>query len=458
MTTDVRSGPLALRFGRHLQESALLHDTRCVLVAVSGGLDSICLLHLLRFGRFELDLEAAHYDHAMRAGSAADAAWVRGVCTAWEVPLRSARAATPPRSEAAARELRYAFLQDVAARSGAIILTAHHADDQAETVLFRMARGTGVTGLVGIPARRGNIARPLLPFTRQELSHHAGSVGLRWREDVTNRELRFARNRIRHVVLPALETIRPGAARRIARLADRVADAESAWQVIVEDAVADVVAAREDAVFVLARDRLLAYHPHVRARVLRHLLSQLGLRLDRSGTAAAVEFISSGTSGGRLELAGGIRLEREFERVLIEHARVRPEPADVPLEIPSVDPGSGTFVAGGQRYAANWAPASLDVGVAYTASFDPSSLRFPLALRAWRPGDRMRLPYGSKKLKKLLQERRVGRTRRTRVAVLSDAVGAVLWAVGLARSVEAPPRQGAVFTITVTDGEPQRRA
>lgn len=458
MTHGVRDSRLAVRLAGHLQRSALLDDTRRLVVAVSGGLDSICLLHVLRFGPFDFDLAAAHYDHAMRAGSAADADWVSGVCTAWRVPLETARAAVAPRSEAAARDLRYAFLQEVAARTDATIITAHHADDQAETVLLRMVRGTGLTGLAGIPARRGNVVRPLLPFARRDLRDYASAVGLRWREDVTNQELRYARNRIRHLVLPALEAIRPGAARRIARLADRAADAEAAWQAVVEDAVADVAAARDGAVFVLARDRLLAYHPHVRARVLRHLLSELGHRLDRSGTAAAVEFISFGVSGARLELGSGVRLEREFDRLLLEHARPRPALVDAPLEIRSPKPGSGTFVAGGQRYVANWAPAALDAGVASTASFDPSSLRFPLALRAWRPGDRIRLPYGSKKLKKLLQERRVGRSRRGRVAVLCDAAGAVLWVVGVARSVDAPPAQGAVFTLTVTDGEPERRA
>lgn len=448
---------LADRFARHLEQSALLRDVRRVVVAVSGGLDSICLLHLLRFGPFDFALEAAHYDHAMREASSRDADWVRGVCTAWQVPVHGARAAVPPRSEAAARDLRYDFFQSVVARGAdAAIVTAHHADDQAETVLFRIARGTGLTGLAGIPARRGNLVRPLLPFDRRDLNAYAAATGLRWREDVTNRELRFARNRIRHVVLPALESIRPGATRRITRLAERAAEAETAWGELVADAVSDVVAARDGAVLLLARDRLLAYHPHVRARVLRHLIAELGHRLDRFGTEAAVEFISSGASGGRLDLAGGVRLEREFDSLRLGHAP--PGLADVPLEIRSPDPGSGTFTAGGQRYVASWAPASVDAGAASTASFDPSSLRFPLALRAWRPGDRIRLPYGSKKLKKLFQERRIGRSRRGRVPVLSDAVGTVLWAVGVARSVAAPPTQGAAFTITVGDGDSDGRA
>ncbi|HSJ05683.1 MAG TPA: tRNA lysidine(34) synthetase TilS, partial [Longimicrobiales bacterium] len=459
MTGKAGGRGLTARFARHLECSALLQDVRRVVVAVSGGLDSVCLLHLLRFGRPGVELCAAHFDHDMRPGSAADAAWVRGLCAAWRVPLESARAHAPPRSEAEGRDLRYAFLQDVAGRVGAgAILTAHHADDQAETLLFRMIRGTGLAGMAGIPPRRGLLVRPLLPFSRADLHAYARHVRLGWREDPSNIDLRFARNRIRHVVLPALERVQPGAARRISRLARHAAEAEAAWRGILREAAGDVVESRDDTGFALARDRLLAYHPHVRARVLRHLILELGQRVDRTGTRAAVEYVSSGASGSRLELAGGVRLEREFDRMLLRHTLARPGPLDVPLEIPSMDPGSGTFVAGGQRYVASWASTPHGGDAASTASFDPSTLRFPLALRAWRPGDRIRLAYGSKKLKKLFQERQIGRSRRGGVPVLCDAEGAVLWVAGVARSSAALPGSGAAFTITVADGEPQRRA
>jgi tRNA(Ile)-lysidine synthase len=463
--------PLEVRFARHLTRSGLLRGARRVLVAVSGGLDSVCLLHMLRFGGRPAGLHAAHFDHAMRPGSAGDALWVRGLCAAWDIPLAYARARETPRGEAAARELRYAFLQEAATRSDAdLILTAHHADDQAETVLFRLARGTGLTGLAGIPARRGAIVRPLLPFTRAELVAYARRVGVRWREDPTNLELRYARNRIRHVVLPSLEAVRPGAAARIAHIAGLAAQAESAWHDVVRMAVADVLTDRDVAGFALARDRLLAYHPHVRARVLRLLLHELDSRPDRRALRTAVRFTQAGASGSRVDLAGRVRLEREFDRLLLRRvaagapamagatADAGAEHVEAPLEIRTMETGEGTFVVGGQRYAANWSPAAGARCSASTASFDPSSLRFPLELRAWRAGDRMRLAYGTKKLKKLFAEQRVGRAHRARVPVLSDATGAVLWAVGVARGVEATPRDDAVFTITVSDGESPGRA
>jgi tRNA(Ile)-lysidine synthetase-like protein len=445
--------PLAERFARHRRGATLLRSHRRVVVALSGGLDSVCLLHLLRFGDFELELHAAHYDHGMRPDSAGDAAWVRGLCAAWDVPLHTDRAAAPPRGEAAARDLRYAFLHDVAARTGAdAIVTAHHADDQAETVLFRLARGTGLRGLAGIPPRRGLLVRPLLPFTRVELQAHATRAGLRWREDRTNLDVRFARNRIRHVVLPALEAARPGAARRIARLARHAAAAERGWSAIVADALEDVLIDTERDGFALARERLLAYHPHIRARVVRYLLHELGSEPGRAGTRSAAEFISSGLSGGRIELPGGVRLEREFDRLLLRRRGDAAEP-DAPLEIDGAGEGSGRFRVGGQAYAACWGAGPMVPETASAASFDPTSLRFPLVLRGWRPGDRIRLAYGSKKLKKLFQEHRIGRGVRGRTPVLADAAGRVLWVVGIARSGEALPQDDEAFTLMVMDGE-----
>jgi tRNA(Ile)-lysidine synthase len=440
---------LAARFDRHVRRRRLLPANRHVLVALSGGLDSTVLLHLLRFGTPGVRVSAAHFDHRMRAGSGVDAAWVRGLCTAWAVPLEEGRAATPPRSEAAARELRYEFLAGAAERCAAgAVATAHHADDQAETVLFRLARGTGPSGLAGIPERRGRIVRPLLAFERAELMAYAAAAGVRWREDPTNIELRFARNRVRHRVLPELEAVRPGAARRIAAAAARAAEAESAWRHVVREATREVIIDRAETAFTLARDRLLDYHPHIRARVVRHLLRRLGASVDAAGTRVAMEFIRTAGSGRRVEFAGGVVMEREFGHLRLRRQRYEPELASVELRIPAAGTGRGSLVLGGRTYAVRWwtdpaEAADAADGSSFTATFDASALRFPLELRAWRAGDRIRLTYGSKKLKKLFREHRCGRSARDRAIVLSDAAGRVLWVPGIARSVIAAPHEGA---------------
>jgi tRNA(Ile)-lysidine synthase len=314
--------------------------------------------------------------------------------------------------------------------------------------------GTALPGLAGIPVRRGRIVRPLLPFARAELLAYARAFGLQWREDPSNRDLRPARNRIRHWIMPALEAMRPGAARRIAALAARAAEAEAAWHDVVRAAAEAIVTDRDEHGFVLARDRLLAYHPHVRARVLRHLLHALGSRPGRTGIGVALNFVASGVSGARVDLAGGVVLVREFDRFLLRAARTPAKLADVPLQIRSAEGGAGTCVIGDRRYLARWAPAVRGVEPGLTACFDPAALRFPLELRGWRPGDRIRLRYGSKKLKELFRERRIGRDARVRTPVLRDADGHVLWVVGVAYSDTARPQADTnAFQIAVQDGD-----
>ncbi|HKK07645.1 MAG TPA: tRNA lysidine(34) synthetase TilS, partial [Gemmatimonadota bacterium] len=207
-----------------------------VVVALSGGPDSTALLHLLLgvAGELDLSLVAAHFDHGLRSESAAEAERVRARSRALGVPCRVDRAASElePRQETF-REARYRFLRRVARDVGAgRIATGHQADDQAETVLFRVLRGTGLRGLGGIPARRGSIVRPLLPFWKEEIVAFLEARGLEWLEDPSNRDPRWERARLRTRVLPALEEAwgRPVRGRlvdlaRAARRADRALDA-----------------------------------------------------------------------------------------------------------------------------------------------------------------------------------------------------------------------------------------
>jgi tRNA(Ile)-lysidine synthase len=378
--------------------------------------------------------------------------WVRGLCRAWELPLEEGQSAHPRRTEASAREQRYEFLHNAAERLNAsLIATAHHADDQAETVLFRMVRGTGITGLAAIPARRGAIVRPLLRYRRTRLVDYADAQGLRYRDDPTNRDLSFARNRIRHVILPALENVKPGAAAALARIADEAEDLEAALTWVLERLEKEVISIRDDGALQLARPLLLSYHPWVRARVMRRVLHRLGQVPDRSGTQAALEFITTGASGGVIELAGGLRVEREFDRLIVQRSAPA-APADRPLTIPEPGTGRGAVMIGGRRFDVAWSNTSASDEPA--EAFDPTTLRFPLELRSWRPGDRIRLAYGSKKLKKLFAERRVARGSRSRIPVLVDSGDRVVWVVGVTRAMGMEPEPGGQgFRIRVANGE-----
>jgi hypoxanthine phosphoribosyltransferase len=449
--TDTSPSPssltLADRLARHLTVTDLLPDGPA-LIALSGGRDSVALLHLLRFPLGRSGLVAAHFDHAMRPDSAADADWVAGLCRAWDVPLVRERAPFPPRSEAEARTLRYAFLHAAAGRVGASrIVTAHHADDQAETLLFRLLRGTGPRGLMGIPERRGDIVRPLLPFGRDEIDEYAKRHAVPCRDDPTNTDPKYARNRIRHRLLPALEALSPGTRDALLAVGAAALALDEAWSAVLRPVLHDVVLREHEEAVELARTRLLAYDSHVSARIVRHLLRRFGSSPGRAGTRAALEFIMSGASGGQVRVAGGVRIRRDFDRIWLGRA-TDPVAPDRDLVIPAAGRGNGSARVGGVDVVVDWRMLT-DAGDGDAGCFDADALRFPLTLRGWRAGDRIRLKYGTKKLKKLFAERRIGRNARARVPVLADDAGRVLWVVGVARSVVAAPGAAGNLEIRV---------
>lgn len=425
-----------------------------VVVAVSGGVDSLVLLHLLRFPlrpSLRLRLVVAHYDHAMREESRCDARWLCGLAAAWGLPFREARASgAPPATEAEARTLRYRFLWEVVEEEGAArLFTAHHADDQVETIVFRAVRGAGVRGLAGMPRSRApGLARPLLAEPRRALETYAARVRLRPRLDPTNVETTRARNRIRHEILPALERVHPGARRGLLRLGRNARRAAEALDALLAPLVGDVVRGRSKAGIAFSREDFLAHAPAVRNALLRKLAEEAGIRLDESGTEDALEFISTGISGGRLHLPGAATLARDFDLLRLERggetARRSAEAgeADTPFVLSGPWPG-GTGMArlAGRPVRVEWggdhAEASAHPGC--TETFEPALLAFPLTVRRWAAGDRVRTNAGSRKLKKLFGERRVPRRDRERLAVVQDGRGEVIWVPGLHRAPAAPP-------------------
>ena len=451
---------LARRFAAHVRARGLVRADDGVVVALSGGLDSVVLLHLFRFALAEppLSLTAAHVDHGMRADSAADARWVAELCDAWGVPVRACRLDPAPASEAEARLRRYAFLEATRRAVGARwLVTAHHADDQAETVLFRILRGTGLAGLRGVRERRPPwVWRPLLRFTREELSAHAAAHGLTWREDPTNRSSSYARNVLRGRILPDVEaSVAPGARRALSGLARRAAADEAAWRSLEDELLGAAGLRAEEDGYSLDAAAVGARHPAVRARLLRALARRLGVVPSEAGTRQAVEFTRAGTSGGSVSLGGGLTLRRELDRLLL--ARGEAAPLDVEAALGNAAGGSSEAVIGGTRFRGWWVPGPVGVvesggaesgdaggegaegGGPERDAFRIADLRFPLSVRGWRPGDRIRLEYGSKKLKKVFLEARVPPGKRHRIPVLVDAAGAVLWVPGVIRGAEARP-------------------
>jgi tRNA(Ile)-lysidine synthase len=469
------SDRLAGRFRRHLASLEAVDPGDRLLVALSGGLDSVVLLHLLRYGAPVpgVELAAAHLDHAMRPGSRKDAAWVRGLARAWGVSLVTRRVPEPPRSEDEARRLRYAFLEEIRRETGSRwIATAHHADDQAETVLFRVLRGTGLRGLAGIaPVRPGDsLLRPLLPWWREELEAYAERHGVPWRTDPTNRDAGYARNALRHELLPlAEERVAPGARRALVRLARLARRDRGAWGDLLDRVLRDVVSERSVGRTVVVRSRLLTYHPEVRARVLRALVRRLGPVLDEAGTRAAMQFTSSGASGRRLALPRGVSLARDFDRLVLTTSDPTDESGRTaesdPVRIREVGTGGEELVIRGRRWLVRWSWSGRPDG-RWVERFHPSDAVLPLLLRGWRPGDRIRLGYGSKKVGRVFAEARVPAGERRTRPLLEDGRGRIVWIPGVIRAARGGSRgpdgrdadgpddpEEDAFTIAIADAD-----
>lgn len=208
-----------LHFSRQME---LLPEGELILCALSGGRDSVALLHFLKEHGFSV--AAAHFDHHLRPDSPADAAFCRQLCREWNIPCYVGEGRIgerPGNTEANARAARYAFLEETAERIGAaVIATAHNADDNLETVLLHLTRGCGLNGLTGIRPRWGRVVRPMLKTPRAAVDAYVEQLCLPFREDATNADTAYVRNRLRHQVLPVLRSINPRVAEAVGRMTE----------------------------------------------------------------------------------------------------------------------------------------------------------------------------------------------------------------------------------------------
>ena len=257
-----------------------LDKNRPVLAAVSGGLDSMCLLHFLRGEGY--DVSCAHFNHQLRGEEAArDEDFVRAWCEKEDIPFYlgtgdvRAHARATGKSEAA-RDLRYAFLRETAQMLGAQIALAHHADDNAETVLLNFVRGTDLRGLCGMRPKQGDIVRPFLEQTREELVTYARAHNIPHVEDHTNADPNAAaRNYLRLEILPRLRELNPRAPQHIATTARSLTALDDALEQAAEAALSHAKA--QDGGISLSLDCFLAADEVVQPRILLHLADALGL-------------------------------------------------------------------------------------------------------------------------------------------------------------------------------------
>lgn len=428
------------------------------LLAVSGGPDSTALavsLAALAPAR-GLSLTIGHVDHGLRPTSADEAAWVQALGARLALPVRvvtvpvdAARAV-----EATARRRRYRALGRIADDVGATwIATGHTRDDQVETMLLRLVRGAGRGGLGGMRPRRGRLLRPMLGVTRADVRWYLGGLGIAAVEDPSNADLRFARNRVRHLLVPLVERevgTRFGAG--LAALAERLRDED--------DLLAALAAERARVLGVAARlpVAVAAEPPAIARRIVRSWLESRGARSVGSRHVEAVRRIAARGSGRSVSLAGAGRIVRAGDGLVLEAGPPPAPPA--PFAIP-VEPGREVHGPAGAPWRLVFVPRAAGAGhVAMPADaahavFDADRLPGPLVVRSVRPGDRITVPgVGTRKLQDLFVDHRIPRDRRPAVPVVV-AGPEIVWVPGVVRSAAA--RVGAatrqVIDATLHDGE-----
>lgn len=406
-----------------------------VVLAVSGGRDSMALLHAASRALDPREVMVATLDHATGRFATRAAGHVACEAARRGLPVVAGRASADAGTEAGWRAARHEFLGSVAERFGGRVMTAHTRDDQVETVLMRVLRDSGARGLAGLYARSSAL-RPLLPFSREEVADYARDAGVRWLDDPTNQSGAHLRNRVRRDLLPALARVAPDLdatlvdlSREAAELRQKV-DAWAETLARVEQPGRHGQAGRrvsvDGAIAGFGRELLALLWPAIAARV--------GLAMDWRGTARAAEFTGRGKAGASVPLSGGWRIARSRDGFELHRAASAPE-GEMPLA-PGLEWQEWRFTA---RPMEQRAPAEGGGGAS-------DSWKAPLpesgaSVRVWRPGDRMRVNGRDRRVKRFLSDAGISGEQRARwpVVLVDDEI---VWIPGVRRSDAAAVRPG----------------
>ena len=418
-----------------------IRDTR-ILVAVSGGVDSMVLLQILNSltERYSLALHVAHVHHGLRGVDADDderfvvaaADTLDLPCTTTHVDTHAEAESTGKGLEAAARRLRYAELERLAQEIQApYVAVAHSADDVAETLLMHLARGSGLDGLSSHrpirPLGQVRVIRPMIERSRSEIEETAHRLDLRWREDASNADLQFRRNQVRHKVMPALrEVFGHDVGQRLQRSAMLLRNAQSIVDNALHEFKAHAIHRTESAVRIDLHD-LLDISAAEADEIIRAGLREWSGRTASWIDTKRAQSVLHAEVGARASLANGIVALRERDHLIIRDQ----DPAAPPAEV--VIGRDGAYVAGSERLDVTTQPRE-DVRIdpdPWVLQMDASVIDGTLCWRPWNDGDRFR-PFGmdgSQLVSDLLTDRKVPHEERRSVRVLADDAG-ILWICG----------------------------
>lgn len=415
------------KLGGFVRQHGLISPGDQIVCAVSGGADSMALLfamYLLK-EKMGIRLAAAHFNHNLRGReSDADEAFVRNFCGRYEIELfvGSAEVTAGEKGlEAAAREARYAFFATLPGK----IATAHTADDNAETVLLHLVRGTGLKGLGGIAPARGNIIRPLLSVTRQEVLAFLEEYHIPHREDGSNQTDQFLRNRLRHHVMPLLKAENPSLAENMSAMALRLRQDEQALQ--------------ENAAYTepLEVRWLRNQSPAIRSRVLERFLKEHGVKEPEAAHIAQAEaLVFSENPSAFARFSGDVLVCRRYDILTVaeETAVLAPMELNCPCRL-----HWGAYII-------QCSPAEQIINTKEVFTVCPQG---KVTLRSRMAGDTVRLSGGTKPLKKLFIDRKIPAAQRPGIPVIADEQG-ILAVYGLGADMDRKAENLPAWQIIIT--------
>ncbi len=439
---------------------ALIDKNDKVLIAFSGGVDSVVLFDLLYKLKDEIgfSLTAVHFDHMIRDNSSDDAAFVEAYCNKHNIPIYVSQGDAPACAaqeklslEAAARKLRHVYIRHVAAIVGAHkIAFAHHKNDRAETYLMRMLRGTGGDGLGCMPERDGMIIRPLLCAEKEEIAHYAKINGLPWREDETNSDTAYTRNNIRHNTLPHLkENYNESIINTLSNNARLMAADRDYFEQTVEKALKK--AKQTDDGYYLDDDSFIYLHKAILTRCIRKTLSMLGFESDiyENNINDVLALFYEQKTGAMVNLPSGAIARRDaFGVEMMRDKDAPPIFCETPLNMPGT-----TFVAGCGTFECSESDVDLKKIKNHSknvAFFDTMSVCGKYTIRSRRAGDIFH-PLGapgSKPLKKYFIDKKISRFKRDYIPLIA-CENEILWIAGYEISDKVKVSQDSISTIKI---------
>ena len=413
-----------------------------IVAGLSGGADSVALLHILCSLKEEFGwrITAVHIHHGLRGKEAdGDAAFAEEFCAKLGVPcvvrkvdVKAEAKARKLGEEETGRLLRYAAFREIAGADG-YIAVAHHKRDQAETLLMRLCRGTGLKGLTGMSPVREKICRPLLFCSRGEIEQYCKENNLMWREDATNQEEKYTRNKLRLRVLPLLEEINPKAVEHMAETAELLSMEEDFLELQAAACYEKVKADAPKGEVRLKRKELQALHPAMRRRVLRKAMEAfLSADISQAQIEALEDLLQKETGKSR-DFLEGVHAENRYDVLVLTMKKERAEGYRYLLPL-----GESVFISETGLRITAWTGEKRELLSEDTKCFDFDKIHGELFCRSRKTGDVISLKNGRKKIKDLFIDEKIPRNEREAFPLIA-VVEEVLWAVGLRVSEKFQP-------------------